>query len=165
MQARAQPHTELAYTVRLLSADDADAWRALYNENNNNALADDVVRHTFSRLTDPASGMIGIVAQDHSGALVGILHAVIHPIAGAYNNVCYMQDVFVTPHARRQGVGKSMVQTLAAYGRTQNWDRIYWLAESNNTEAQAFYSTLGVHIDFSLHILPLAMLDRIGLVP
>ena len=66
-----------------------------------------------------------------------------------------MQDLYIDPTARKQGYATALVTALAEMGATEKWARIYWLAETANNAAQHLYRTLGVKLDFSLHILPL----------
>lgn len=96
----------------------------------------------------------GLVAEQ-DGVLVGLTHYVTHPVTGHLKPVCYMQDVFVRPEYRRQGVGRALVSRLAQIGRQQQWARIYWLAEASNKEALALYNKLGLKLDFNLFVLPL----------
>ena len=74
---------------------------------------------------------------------------------GHLKPVCYMQDLFVNPDHRRKGVGRQLVTALAAVGTHEGWARMYWLAEAQNAEAQMLYRTLGLKLDFTLHVLPL----------
>jgi ribosomal protein S18 acetylase RimI-like enzyme len=69
--------------------------------------------------------------------------------------IAYMQDLYVHPDHRRKGIARKLVTYLAALGTAQGWARIYWLAEGKNEAAQRLYETLGLKLDFTLHVLPL----------
>lgn len=105
------------------------------------------------RLNDDAFPVHALVAED-KGELVGLLQYVLHYTTGSIEQVCYMQDVFVVPERRAQGIARAMIQSLAQIGKREKWGRIYWLAEESNAAAQALYKSLGHRLDFSLHILP-----------
>jgi hypothetical protein len=53
------------------------------------------------------------------------------------------------------------MEALSAKGRAEKWDRVYWLTDKNNKDAQALYSNNAITLDFTFHILPLGMLDRL----
>ena len=56
---------------------------------------------------------------------------------------------------RRKGYARALIAELAHIGKQKGWARIYWLADSRNEAAQTLYKTLGIRLDFSLHVLPL----------
>ncbi|MEC7029320.1 MAG: GNAT family N-acetyltransferase, partial [Pseudomonadota bacterium] len=64
-------------------------------------------------------------------------------------------DVYVDPDHRRKGIARKLVEYLAAIGQEQDWARIYWLAEQDNTAAQSLYKNVGIKLDFTLHVMPL----------
>ena len=64
-----------------------------------------------------------------------------------------MQDLYVPQEKRRQGLAKRLVWELNDIGKQQKWARIYWFAENDNIAAQNLYKTLGISMDFSLHML------------
>lgn len=140
--------------IRPLSADDFTGWLPLWDANNRGLVGEAVTTETWARLTGPGWPVHGLGAWI-GGELAGILHYVLHPTTGNIKNVCYMQDLYVAPDHRRKGIGRALVLELAAIGKREGWARIYWLAESNNPAAQALYKTLGVRLDFTLHVLPL----------
>lgn len=116
----------------------------------------DVTTQTWRKICAPGSGVGGLgLWPDENAPMVGICHFIIHPTTGNLNPVCYMQDLYVDPAARKQGYARTLVTTLAEIGTAEKWARIYWLAENGNDPAQQLYKSLGVKLDFSLHVLPL----------
>jgi ribosomal protein S18 acetylase RimI-like enzyme len=140
----------------LQQTDYAD-WLPLWHANMENSVAAEVTALTWSRICDPASPIGGLgVRQAEATPLAGICHYILHPTTGNTKLICYMQDLYVTPDARGQGLGRALVNTLAELGRTENWARLYWLAETGNEAAQHLYRSLGLKLDFTLHVLPLS---------
>ncbi len=160
IMAHTLPTHEPSLRVTALDARMRKAWEKLWQESVDNKLKQHVIDHSFHQITDAQSPLNALIACIDNEP-VGLLHFVVHPVAGSVNPVCYMQDLFVAPAHRRAGIGRTLIESLAAIGRAENWDRIYWLAEDTNEKAGKLYANLGVKLDFNLYILPLAMLDAL----
>jgi len=55
----------------------------------------------------------------------------------------YLEDIFVVPEARGQGVGYALMRYLAQVARQRGYDRIEWSVLDWNASALAFYRKLG----------------------
>ena len=93
-----------------LAADDRDRWAELwrgYLDFYETQLPDEIYEHTWQRLIAEESPIRGLGARlDGTGApLVGIVHYLFHAHAWSLKEVCYLQDLFVDPAARRCGIG------------------------------------------------------------
>jgi GNAT superfamily N-acetyltransferase len=55
----------------------------------------------------------------------------------------YLEDLFVDPAARGQGVGLALMSALARIAVTRNYGRFEWSVLDWNTPALAFYASLG----------------------
>lgn len=138
-----------------LLANDYTEWLPLWLANMEHQVENQVTATTWARICDPDSMVGGLGARLHAkGPLVAICHYILHPTTGNIKLVCYMQDLYVDVDARRQGVAQALVQELAAMGKREHWARLYWLAESKNEAAQQLYQSLGLKLDFTLHVLP-----------
>jgi ribosomal protein S18 acetylase RimI-like enzyme len=140
--------------VRPLTDKDYDQWLPLWDGNNMDTRDEAVTAQTWARLIDGNSPVNGLVAEK-DGALIGLVHYILHPTTGSLHDVCYMQDVYVAPESRKGGVARKMVEQLAVLGMKKRWSRLYWLADAKNAAAQSLYKNIGVKLDFSLHILKL----------
>lgn len=56
----------------------------------------------------------------------------------------YLADLYIEVHWRRRGIARAMVAAVAAESRRRGRTFVWWVTLANNTEAQAFYRTLGV---------------------
>lgn len=139
--------------IRPVSSNDFPQWLTLWNANNLGHKDEAVTTETWTRLNDENAQVYALVAEDKN-TLVGLVQYILHPTTGSIESVCYMQDVFVTPECRDQGIARKMIEELERIAIAKKWARIYWLAEKNNEAAQALYKSLGQTMDFSLHILP-----------
>jgi GNAT superfamily N-acetyltransferase len=56
--------------------------------------------------------------------------------------VCYLQDLFVDPTARRHGVGEKLVSAVADRARERNCLRPYWTTKEDNAVARSLYDRI-----------------------
>jgi GNAT superfamily N-acetyltransferase len=140
--------------IRPLHRNDYDQWLPLWQENCLGQITDDVTAETWRRLTNVKEPVFGLVAEER-GTIAGLLHFILHPTTGQIEPVCYMQDLFIAEDYRRQGYARRLLWELHETGKKQGWARIYWVAERDNLAVQNLYKTLGILLDFTLHILPI----------
>ncbi len=141
-------------SVRAFEDHDFEQWLPLWAGNNQGHIDEAVTAETWNRLLTSIYPVHGFGAfENHE--MVGLLHYILHPVTGHIDPVCYMQDVYTDPDHRRKGVARALIEQLTRTGRLEQWARIYWLAEADNEAAQALYKTIGVRLNFSLHVLPL----------
>ena len=57
----------------------------------------------------------------------------------------YLEDLFVEPDARRHGIARLLMTTLATEAKARNCPRIDWAVLDWNEPAKRFYRTLGAH--------------------
>lgn len=143
-----------ALSVRPLAPHDFPNWLPLWDGNNLGQRHEEITTSTWMRLMDDTIPVFGLCAIKN-GEMAGLVHYVLHYTTGAIEPACYMQDVFVSPNFRKQGIAAQMVEALAEIGKARKWSRLYWLADNGNEAAQALYRNIGVKLDFNLHILPL----------
>jgi GNAT superfamily N-acetyltransferase len=55
----------------------------------------------------------------------------------------YLEDLFVRPEARGQGLGRALLEKLIAIARERRYGRVEWSVLDWNVDAQAFYTKLG----------------------
>ena len=138
-----------------IAAGDYEEWLPLWLGNNQGKCDDAVTAETWTRLITPIYPVHGLAVRAQ-GRMAGLVHYILHPVTGHIQPACYMQDLYIAPPHRRQGLGRALVEHLAAIGRREKWARLYWLADENNEAAQALYKNLGIKLSFSLHIMPLS---------
>jgi len=128
--------------VRPVEARDEPAWRRLwdgYCRFYEVSLSDEVTRHTWARLMNPASSIKAIVAEDSQHGVIGIANYVVHENTWEKTPVCYLEDLFVEPGQRAGGVGRRLIDWLVAAMATEGWSRLYWLTKENNYRARGLY--------------------------
>jgi GNAT superfamily N-acetyltransferase len=58
----------------------------------------------------------------------------------------YLEDLFVRPAFRRNGIGKALLKHLAALAVDEGWTRFVWQVLDWNTPAIEFYEALGARV-------------------
>lgn len=58
----------------------------------------------------------------------------------------WLDDLYVHPHARRQGAGRRLVDRLAAVATAADCTHIAWVASANNAVGMHFYRRLGATV-------------------
>ena len=92
---------------------------------------------TFARFLGDGAMRALVAVQD--GGLVGIVHAVFHPVTSSDKPVCFLNDLFVAETARRHGVGRRLVEALYDLARTEGALRVYWHMQVENRTAAELY--------------------------
>ncbi len=139
-----------ALAVRDLRAGDRAGWEPLwrgYLEFYGAVVADDVTDLTFRRLLDPVEDMFCIVAEQ-GGDLVGVVQCVLHRSTWSAAPYCYLQDLFVSPDARDQGVGRALIEAVYARADEVGAARVYWLTHETNATARVLYDAVAVRSGF-----------------
>ncbi|HSL22385.1 MAG TPA: GNAT family N-acetyltransferase [Vicinamibacterales bacterium] len=54
----------------------------------------------------------------------------------------YVQDLFVSPGARRRGIGRALLAAVAADARRRGLEFVWWTSRTWNTDAHAFFRTV-----------------------
>ncbi|MCS6922988.1 MAG: GNAT family N-acetyltransferase [Fimbriimonadales bacterium] len=72
-------------------------------------------------------------------------YALFYPVFSTFRGraALYLEDVYVVPESRRQGVGMALMRYLARLATQRGYDRIEWSVLTWNTPAIAFYEKLG----------------------
>lgn len=139
-----------ALDVRDLRPEDRAGWEPLwrgYLEFYGAVVADDVTDLTFRRLLDPAEDMFCIVVEQ-AGELVGMVQCVLHRSTWSAAPYCYLQDLFVSPDARDQGVGRALIEAVYARADQHHAARVYWLTHETNATARVLYDAVAVRSGF-----------------
>jgi ribosomal protein S18 acetylase RimI-like enzyme len=137
-----------------LTAADRAAWEPLargYKAFYETTVSDDGYEAAWQRLLAGGSllGLGAWVRPPGEGGeqLVGIAHAVFHGSVWA-DTVCYLQDLFVAPGLRGQGVAAALIAHLALQAQARGAARYFWLTHESNARARRLYDRVAVHQGF-----------------
>lgn len=144
-------------TVRLVSPDDFAAWKplwdgynAFYGREGASALPDAITQVTWQRFLDPAEPMFALVAQAQ-GRLVGLAHYLYHRSTTRAEGTCYLQDLFTSPDARGQGVGRMLIERVGEQARLAGVKRVYWQTHETNAAGRLLYDKVAKHAGFIVY--------------
>jgi GNAT superfamily N-acetyltransferase len=140
--------------IRALAAADYEQWNQLwqaYLRFYRAEVADEVTAATFRRLCDQSDGLIGLVAADDQGGLLGIAHLVFHPSTWSTDPYCYLEDLFVTPAARGTGTARQLLDAVFAEARQRGAARTYWETQEFNSPARSLYDQVAHRTSFVVY--------------
>lgn len=100
-------------------------------------------RAHFSRLLeDPALGVQFLALGDGDAALgFATLYFPLSSVSARAQ--CLMNDLYVVPEARGQGVGRALIERCRQYARALGYAELYWQTEQSNVAAQRLYESMG----------------------
>ena len=107
-------------------------------------LAPEVSDFTWARLMDPGNALTARLACI-DGRPQGFAIHQHHPSTWVLGDDGYLEDLFVAPQARGQGLGRALIEDLVAIGRASGWRRLYWLTEIENSTARRLYDQFCDH--------------------
>ncbi len=110
-------------------------------------LSETVTEVLWSRLLDPGESVHGVLAWSGSMA-VGLAHWLTHRSTWSVADLCYLNDLYVTPEARGGGVGRRLIEYVYIWAGDAGCARVYWLTHDTNTTAQALYNRVATRTGF-----------------
>jgi GNAT superfamily N-acetyltransferase len=137
--------------VRPVVAADEVQWLKLFRDYIDfyeTSVPDDVIALTWKRLLGDDDSMVGLIATDDAGRVLGIAALVFHRSTWSPTWYCYLEDLFVDPEARGRGVGRALIQATYAEADRRGATRTYWATQEKNAMARKLYDRLGQLTDF-----------------
>ena len=89
-----------------------------------------------------------MIACGSSNEPVRFAHYILHPRTWSLQPVCYLEDLFVAPEARRLGAGRHLIQRLVTKGRDRGWRRVYRHTHDDNVAGVALYDRVAERTDY-----------------
>lgn len=93
----------------------------------------------WSWIFDPTHEVEGLVAIDQDGRAVGLAHfrPFSRPLRACVGG--FLDDLFVDPRVRGQGVAQALIGAVAEIGRRRAWNVVRWITAEDNYRARAVY--------------------------
>src|SRR5260370_734551 len=105
----------MSITIRPLGDADREAWEKLfrgYIRFYEAKVPDDVIALTWRRLIARDDGLLGLLGVEESRRTIGLAHALFHHSTWSPTTYCYLEDLYVDPAARGQGVGRALIEAV-----------------------------------------------------
>lgn len=134
----------MALIVRAPEAADRAAWGQLYAgyaEFYKSVQTEEMRDRVWSWIIEARAGQQARVAE-LDGVLVGLAHfrPFLRPLSASTGG--YLDDLFVQPGLRGQGVGRQLLLTLADVARVEGWSVLRWITAQDNATARRLYDDL-----------------------
>ena len=132
--------------VRPVQQADSLQWRNLYRgyaSFYNQPMTDAILDETWSWLTDASHPLDGLVAVVDS-KLAGLAHIRSQPKPLLGRNAGFLDDLFVEPAQRGRGVGRLLLEQVAAVARERQWVNVRWITAQDNTTARRLYDQIAM---------------------
>ena len=127
--------------VRMATEADFEAWMPLwlgYQRFYKTDIPEGTTRTTWGRFHAPGEPMHCALAEV-DGRVVGLVHYIEHRSCWTTGNYMYLQDLFVEPGLRGQGVGRRLIAHVRAVADAAGCARVWWLTHETNTDAMQLY--------------------------
>lgn len=138
-------------TTRPLESADKSAWRDLwrgYLDYYESTVSDEVYDTTFARLTDPGIPALNGLLALSGGEPCGLVHYIFHPHCWRLEDVCYLQDLFVSPGRRGSGVGRALIEAVYGAADRHGTPSVYWLTQEFNYRGRMLYDQVATRTPF-----------------
>lgn len=147
----------MTLSIRPVIASDKSAWKDLwraYLEFYETTVPDRVYDTTFARLCSPVhADQNALMAVTQEGP-VGLVHYIYHAHNWREEQVCYLQDLYVAPSARRIGAGRALIEAVYAAADADGRPAVYWTTQDFNHDARRLYDRIGQLTPFIKYVRP-----------
>lgn len=141
--------TSLTYTIRAAIPQDLEAIAFLIHQL---AIYEKLEHQVTGNLTDLQNHLFGpdpkieALIAEVDGKSVGFALFFTNYSTFLMQPGLYLEDLFILPDYRRQGIGKAMLKQLKALAQERGYGRFEWSVLDWNESAIAFYQSLGATV-------------------
>jgi len=132
-------------TIRPLLARDRESWNPLwqaYLTFYKSELTDEITEFTWQRLIADSEEIMGFVALDEAGNLIGFAHYFYHQTTWSMSEYCYLEDLYINPTTRGGGAGEILVNAVKEKAKSAGKTQFYWTTQNENFRARGLYNKL-----------------------
>lgn len=144
--------------IRAVDRDDFERWLPLwqgYQRFYKVEIPEAVTARTWDRFLDPAEPVHAAIASVE-GRTLGLAHWLYHRSTWTIGDYCYLQDLFVDLAARGFGLGRALIEHVAADAKGRGSPRVYWSTHESNEDARQLYDRVAERSGFILYRKPIA---------
>jgi GNAT superfamily N-acetyltransferase len=96
-----------------------------------------------------------LVAEDGAGTPIGFAVLFDLPEIVFARSCGHLDDLFVHPSARGQGIARALIAEAVALGRTRGWSHLRWIVPEADTTAIALYERIASRADWRSYVIRL----------
>lgn len=139
------PDTSATVMVRPARYADRDQWAQLFRDYRRfygYKPDEDIVERVWSWIHDPTHELRALLAETADHRVVGLAHyrRFTRPSTGTTG--IFLDDLYTDPQRRRTGIGRAVLDRLAAIAAQEHHTVIRWITAQDNETAQRLYDTL-----------------------
>lgn len=121
---------------------DREVWNPLwegYLEFYKEVLSPEQTELTWKRFFDADFNLRGFVIEV-DGEVAGFAHCSFTNSTWLEKPDLYLEDLFVSPNFRRNGLGEVLIENCAKFAKESGARRLYWQTQRTNETAQRLYN-------------------------
>ena len=125
-----------------LSLQDRGEWEALYNGYAvfyKVPMNQEILDTVWSWIFDDDQSFYALVAKDESGNCLGLMHYREMPSPLRGKLVGFLDDLFIKPECRGQGIVDALYKALNDSALEKGWPFVRWITAENNYRGRAVY--------------------------
>lgn len=132
--------------IRPLEQGDFFAWYELfagYAEFSGTTLSDERTMRAWAWLHGDKATVRGLVALDDEGQIIALAHVQEFERPLENDRGLYLEDLFVSPTRRNEGIAAAIVEHLKQEARERGVGLIRWVTNDENETARGFSESMG----------------------
>jgi len=141
-------------TIRPLQASDEAEWRRLwklYLEYYETELAEEIYQSSFARMLsggpDEFHGLLALRGNQP----IGLAHYLFHRSGWQFENVCYLQDLYVDPSERGKSIGRALIEAVYEKADAAGCPDVYWMTQHFNEAGRRLYDRVATLSPFIIY--------------
>ena len=141
--------------IREIKLDDKEEWKVLYRgyaDFYKVEMNDKILNTVWEWIHDKNHDVCGLV-YEQDNKIIGLAHyrKMPSPLRGKY--IGFLDDLFVEPKHRRNGVGEKIIKELNTISMRNNWNLVRWITRDDNTTAKSLYEKLSKKTNWEVYEL------------
>ena len=141
--------------IREIRLDDKNQWEVLYKgyaDFYKVEMSDKILNTVWEWIHDNNHDVSGLV-YEKDNKIIGIAHyrRMPSPLRGKY--IGFLDDLFVDPKHRKNGVGEKIIKELKVISKRNDWNLVRWITREDNTKAKSLYEKISKKTNWEVYEL------------
>lgn len=132
--------------IRPIQSTDYEGMILLFKELATFQKMPEKMRNSTELMKEESEWVNGFVIEKAPGELIGYATYFYAYFTWVGKSI-YMDDLYVKPDYRGQGLGKKLIDTVIHQAKTENCKKVHWQVSRWNQNAIDFYQKLGAEVD------------------